>query len=149
MKPLPFKRDDGGRSAAGFAPSSDCVARAISIASRRPYIEIRAELAALNAGMRKTKGRKTAGINSAAHGIYTATVPFKRYMAEQGFEWTPTMGIGTGCQVHLRMGEIPMGRLVVAVSRHYTAVIDGVLWDTGDVCRGGTRCVYGIWKYMG
>jgi hypothetical protein len=64
-------------------------------------------------------------------------------MIEQGFVWTPTMGIGTGCTVHLRAGELPLGRLVVSISRHYTAVIDGVVWDTIDPCGGGMRCVYG------
>ena len=56
------------------------------------------------------------------------------------------MSIGSGCKVHLAEGELPMGRLVVAVSRHYTAVIDGVVWDTSNPCRGGMRCVYGYWR---
>ncbi len=29
--------------------------------------------------------------------------------------------------------------------RHYTAVIDGVINDTHDPSREGTRCVYGYW----
>jgi hypothetical protein len=56
------------------------------------------------------------------------------------------MGIGTGCTVHLRDGELPSGRLVVSVSRHEVAVIDGVMHDTHDPSRDGTRCVYGYWK---
>ena len=39
-----------------------------------------------------------------------------------------------------------MGRLIVAVSRHYCAVIDGVIHDLYDPSRNGTRCVYGYWK---
>jgi len=149
MTALPLYIYDGGRAAAGVKPSSDCVARSIAIAAQRPYIEVRGELAQINAAMPKTKGRKTAGLESAAHGIYTTSVLFKRYMAKQGFEWTPTMSIGSGCKVHLAEGELPMGRLVVAVSRHYTAVIDGVVWDTSNPCRGGMRCVYGYYTFKG
>jgi hypothetical protein len=55
------------------------------------------------------------------------------------------MQVGSGTKVHLRDGELPMGRLVVAVSNHVTAVIDGVVHDTHDPSRGGTRAVYGYW----
>ena len=58
------------------------------------------------------------------------------------------MGIGTGCTVHLRPGELPLGRLVVSISRHYTAVIDGTVWDTHDPCQNGMRGVYGYWRKL-
>jgi hypothetical protein len=63
-----------------------------------------------------------------------------------GWEWTPTMAIGQGCTVHLRADELPAGRLVVSVSKHWVAVIDGVIHDTYDCSRDGTRCVYGYWE---
>ena len=56
------------------------------------------------------------------------------------------MAIGSGCTVHLRADELPPGRLIVGVSRHTTAVINGVVHDTHDPTRGGTRCVYGYWS---
>jgi hypothetical protein len=56
------------------------------------------------------------------------------------------MKIGSGCRVHLRERELPSGRLIVSVSRHMVAVIDGVIHDTHDPSRGGTRCVYGYWR---
>ena len=56
------------------------------------------------------------------------------------------MKIGSGCRVHLRERELPSGRLIVSVSRHMVAVIDGVIHDTHDPSRGGTRCVYGYWQ---
>jgi len=34
---------------------------------------------------------------------------------------------------------------VVACSKHYTAVIDGVIHDTHDPSRDGTRAVYGYY----
>ena len=43
------------------------------------------------------------------------------------------------------VGGKPPGRLIVSVSRHLCAVIDGVLYDTHDCSRSGTRCVYGYW----
>jgi hypothetical protein len=141
-------RTDGGRRDAGFTGhAQDCVVRAVAIVTARPYDVVYYELAEINAKTRKTKRRVgSTGKHTASHGIYTTTPMFKRYMQSLGFVWTPTMGIGTGCKVHLRDGELPMGRLVVAVSRHYTAVIDGVLLDTHDCTRGGNRCVYGIWR---
>jgi len=56
------------------------------------------------------------------------------------------MKIGSGCKVHLSSNELPDGRLIVKVSKHITAVIDGVLNDTYDCSRNGTRCVYGYFK---
>lgn len=67
-------------------------------------------------------------------------------MTSYGWRFIPTMGIGTGCTTHLRDGEIPMvGRIVCNVSKHYVAVVDGVIQDTFDPSREGTRCVYGYW----
>jgi hypothetical protein len=42
--------------------------------------------------------------------------------------------------------ELPQGALLVKVSKHLTAVIDGVIHDTHDCSRGGTRCVYGYFS---
>jgi hypothetical protein len=56
------------------------------------------------------------------------------------------MQIGSGCKVHFRSAELPPGRLIVKVSRHLVAVIDGVIHDTSDCSRRGTRCVYGYWS---
>jgi hypothetical protein len=61
--------------------------------------------------------------------------------------WTPTMEIGSGCQVHVRMHELPMGRLVLRLSKHFSAVIDQVVHDTFDPSRGGSRAVYGYWSF--
>jgi hypothetical protein len=41
---------------------------------------------------------------------------------------------------------MPSGRLVVRLSRHLTAMIDGIVHDTYDPRREGTRCVYGWWS---
>ena len=62
-----------------------------------------------------------------------------------GWAWRPTMKFGEGCRVHLRADELPEGRLICNLSKHYAAVIDGVLHDTHKDDRDGTRCVYGYW----
>ena len=140
-----FIESDGGRAVAGFkGRAGDCVARSIAIASGRPYAEVYARLSQETGSQRAGKrGRKAA---SARNGISTTRKWFKDYMHELGFEWTPTMSIGSGCKVHLREDELPVGRLVVALSGHLSAVIDGVIHDTYDPSRDGTRCVYGYWR---
>jgi hypothetical protein len=140
-----FVYNDGGREAAGYKGSAgDCVCRAIAIAARLPYQEVYDRLAEGNASQRKSKrtGKKS---RSARNGIYTKRKWFRDYMLELGFVWTPTMQIGSGCQVHLKADELPSGRLVCNVSKHCVAVINGVLSDTHDCSREGKRCVYGYW----
>jgi hypothetical protein len=153
---LDYTFDDGGRAAAGYRGSAgDCVTRSIAIAAGKPYQEVYDVLAAGMGSQRKTKRTKKTGA-SARNGVYTRRKWFKDYMHGLGFTWTPTMLIGSGCKVHLLKGELPPGRLVVAVSKHYTAVIDGVIHDTFNPTwatihhnEGKTtmshRCVYGYW----
>lgn len=153
--------NDGGRVAAGFKGSAgDCVVRAVAIATEQPYQTVYDALAEGNRHERQTKrSTKSSGKRSANNGINVRRKWFKDYMARLGWKWVATMGIGTGCKVHLTDGELPMGRLIVSVSKHYTAVIDGVIHDTHDpqrdgetiytpdgrVLQGGGRCVYGYW----
>lgn len=175
---MKFVYDDGGRHLAGFVGTKvgDCVARSIAIAAQLPYTIVYDRLANGNAEQRSSKhSRRFAshGVRTAQSGIFTTRKWFLDYMAELGFVWTPTMKIGTGCKVHLHDGELPMGRLIAKVSKHYTAVIDGVIHDTFDpqrevhcirplssgplregewinengVCSISRRCVYGYWTF--
>jgi hypothetical protein len=136
--------DDGGRAAAGYkgSASGDCAVRAIAIAMQRPYADVYAELADVSRYERPSKRRR--GHSHPRTGMHRVTI--RDYLETNGWTWTPTMKIGTGCRVHLRKHELPTGRLVVAVSRHYTAVVDGVIRDSFDPSRGGTRCVYGYFR---
>lgn len=176
---MKFVYDDGGRAEAGYKGSAgDCVCRAIAIASGRPYSEVYEALSE-GTGAERTRHDHRALGKTARRGIHTGRKWFKEYMKSLGFEWMPTMGIGTGCKVHLREDELPSGRMVVAVSRHYTAVIDGVIYDTHNPSERATtyysanypeselpknavrtapncgwvyspeRCVYGYWIYRG
>lgn len=168
--------DDGGRRAAGYTGyAGDCVVRAVAIAARLSYEEV---YEALHCGMREQRKTRRSGASTPPRdGVSVRREWFKRYMQGLGFRWTATMRIGSGCLVHLHDGELPMGRLVVSVSKHYTAVIDGVIRDTHDpqreehvveqfpgwhfarlkpgywinengVCHIQRRCVYGYWMLM-
>ena len=144
---MTYQYNDGGRQAAGFkGKTGDCVARAVAIASGRPYAEVYARLAEGTGAQRAGKKGKRAA--SARSGINVTRKWFKDLLAEWGFVWVPTMTVGSGCKVHLRADELPAGRLVVSVSQHYTTMIDGVIHDTWNPDRGGDRCVYGYWKLI-
>jgi hypothetical protein len=67
----------------------------------------------------------------------------RRYLESLGWTWKPTLTIGSGRRVYLRSSQLPKGVLLVRVSRRLTAVIDGVIHDTHNCSRNGTRCVYG------
>jgi hypothetical protein len=138
-----FVRDDGGRAAAGFSgETGDCVTRAIAIATGKPYRDVYDEINRMAAyeHIGPRRGRRS----NARTGVFKSTQ--RRYMDSLGWRWTPCMKVGQGCTVHLRADELPSGRIIASVSRHACAVIDGVIHDTHDPSRGGTRCVYGYWS---
>jgi hypothetical protein len=137
---LPWVYDDGGRTAAGWkGGAGDCVARSIAIGTGLPYRAVYDELARRNAE------RKRGGPRSARNGLLRRV--YEPLLFDLGWIWDAHMRVGAGCRTHMAVGEIPAeGRLIVAVSRHLTAVVDGVVRDTHDPCRGGTRCVYGWYE---
>jgi hypothetical protein len=167
-KRMPWRYHDGGRKAAGYTGATgDCVCRAIAIATGRSYAHVYAslnELEAMTTRRRLTKGSARTGVNKDV---------IRKYLTAAGWVFTPTMGIGTGCKVHLAPGELPVGGgpMIVSVSRHLTCVINGVIYDTHDPQRDplpifggervrdkdgqwrnpivaiqGGRCVYGYWR---
>jgi len=155
-EPVGFKFDDGGRKAAGYkGDADDCVTRALAIvliqtgrmnnpakAYQSIYDEIFQMQKECYKRKRKTR-RKTAP--SPREGTYKKVT--KEILQKYGGEWKATMQIGSGCQVHLRANELPSGIIVASVSKHITTMIDGCVYDTHNPARGGTRCVYGYWKF--
>lgn len=134
--------DDGGRSAAGYkGEAGDCVTRAIAIAAEIPYQEVYDLINEFAARERPRGGKRR---SSARTGVFRPTC--RAVIAHLGWEWTPTMAIGSGCTTHLRSDELPAGRLIASVSKHLCAVVDGVVHDISDPRRGGTRCVYGYYR---
>ena len=139
---MKYEYNDGGRSEAGYKGSTgDCVVRAISIASQRPYKEVYDLVNSYASNEYKSRVSKK---SNARTGVRKSTI--RKMMQDLGFVWTPTMKIGSGCKVHLIESELPEGRLVVQVSKHITAVLDKVIHDTYDPSRDGSRCVYGYWR---
>ena len=169
---MQWQFDDGGRSAAGYKGSTgDCAVRAAAIATGLPYQHVYDAINAL--GSRERTGKRQRGKSSARTGVYSATM--RKYMASLGWQWTPTMHIGSGCTVRLCTDELPTGRIVARVSKHYVAIVDGVIHDTHNPSARGTtiyppgylgnipkgarwlengngwayspeRCVYGYWS---
>jgi hypothetical protein len=140
---MDFVFHDGGRAAAGYkGKTGDCVTRSIAIATGKPYQEVYDALNLLAQTERKGK-RKRKRSNSRT-GVFRKT--YQCYLESLGWRWLSTMSIGSGCRVHLLALELPPGPLIVKVSRHLTAVIDGILYDTHNCSRGGTRCVYGYFS---
>lgn len=140
---MTFIYNDGGRAAAGFkGTTGDCACRAVAIATGRPYREIYDALNEI--GSRERTGRRKRGTSDARTGVYKGAM--HKYMDSIGWRWKPTMSIGSGCKTHVRADELPSGRLVLNLSKHYAAFIDGHLHDNHDSSRDGTRCVYGFWS---
>lgn len=136
-----FNYNDGGRAMAGYkGKTRDCVCRAISIATNRPYQQVYDALNELALNERKGKKKNVSNARTDVH-----RVTYQSYLESIGAKWTPTMKIGTGCKTHLKEDELPKGRLICSVSRHLVAVINGVINDTEDCSRNEKRCVYGYW----
>lgn len=126
------QKNDGGRSKAGYVGSAgDCVVRAIAIVSGKDYQSVYDDLFRLSG-------------KSPRQGVSKKI--YHRYLLSIGFRWTPCMFIGSGCKVHLKKQELPDGKIICRLSKHLAAVIDGVIHDTFDPSRNGTRCVYGFYS---
>jgi hypothetical protein len=148
-----FVKDDGGRSEYFKGDAGDCVTRAIAIATGIDYKEV---YDAMFNGIEEFKQtghsryvkklrRKKSGSRGTTprNGVHRKI--YDKYLKSLGWKWVATMTIGSGCKTHLRADELPKGRLIVRVSKHIVAVIDGVIHDTYDCSRGGKRCVYGYY----
>ena len=130
--------NDGGRSKYFKGKANDCVCRAISIASNRDYKEVYDSL------------KKALG--TPRNGVLVQNKAFKDWMVANGFVWTPCSGIGVKTSVHFIEGELPKGRLVCSVTKHYVAVVDNKVYDTCDSRYNSFNEViriYGYWEYKG
>jgi hypothetical protein len=145
-------KDDGGRSKSGIPGADkkvgDCVARAIAIAAEKDYREVHDALVVRNIEYAKRDNsaygkriRRRGGVNAfdADHGC--SDKAYGPYLESLGWKFTSTKGQ----RIKLRADELPPGRLIVRVSRHLVAVIDGVIRDTHDSGGAGRRPVTGYW----
>ena len=140
---MKYEHNDGGRKKAGYTGSAgDCFVRALAIVTGKSYKEIYDSVNLATTQERDRKGNRKSNARTGVTGKLA-----RRVAAVYGGSWVPTMQIGQGCKVHLKADELPEGRLMVSLSKHYAAVIDGVVLDNHDPRREGTRCVYGYWLF--
>lgn len=143
-----FIYNDGGREESGYRGlADDCVVRSIAIITKISYKEVYEELFKRakifsNGRCKVAKNIKKFGA-SPRNGVHK--IIYKKYLKDLGYEWIPTMKFGNGCKIHLKKEELPDGRIIVSLSKHLTAVINGVIYDTYDCSRNGSRCVYGYY----
>ena len=125
--------DDGGRSLYYKAKDvGDCVVRAIAIANNMDYKQTYQLVKKYNNG------------ETPRNGVYKEV--YIKLLKDLGWKWIPCCGRGVKKQnVHLHKDELPMGILICRVSKHLTCIKDGVIFDTYNCSRGGTRKVYGYW----
>ena len=133
---------DGGRNKYFKGETGDCVTRAICNATGKDYLDVYNALNELGKS-ENVKHHRCGKHSNARTGVFKETI--RNYLESIGWEWIPTMQISSGCTVHLKAEELPKGTLIVNVSKHTTCIKDGVLYDTYDCSRDGTRCVYGYY----
>ena len=131
---MKFVYDDGGRMRYFKAANvSDCVVRSLAIVTGMDYKQVYDET------------RHLVGYTP-RNGVYPKDV--KKVMKHFGGKWVACMKVGEGYKVHLANDEIPMqARIVCNLRKHVVAVINGIIHDTYDSSRNGTRCVYGYWIF--
>lgn len=157
-----YQFDDGGRAAAGFkGMCGDCGTRAAAIALSLPYREVYDELNSIRKELlsKARSARVKKFLNNSVRN-WTSMRVMQEFFHRHGWTWVSTMKIGSGCSVHLNSWELPSGSIVVRLSKHYTAMVNGVIHDTFDprlesewsIDAGNgdkittKRCVYGYWR---
>lgn len=125
-----FIFNDGGRAASGRKGSAgDCGVRAMAIALDLSYEECYCKLAQAN----KDAGGKKSARNGLKKSVY------EKVLSRHGWVWHSAPKF-EGRKA--RCGDMPQGRVIVRMARHFAAVIDGVLYDTWD---SRDKMVYGYW----
>ena len=127
---MTFVQNDGGREAAGFrGKTGDCAARAMAIALEIPYAEAYRELAQANKDSGRTKSVRNG----------TMKKVLDRVLAGHGWVWHSAPKFDGR---KARYTDLPPGRYIARMARHYAAVIDGTLHDSWD---SRHKMVYGYW----
>ena len=142
---------DGGHRAAGMRGKGKkaCVPRAIAIALDLDYRETHDALEAAQqewatTGRTSKAKRRAEGRTIAKGGVHKPV--YEAFLEERGWRHVPLMSVGKQRERNPRFSDLPTtGTIIANVSRHLCAVVDGVIHDTHDPTRGGTRTVYGYW----
>jgi len=122
--------NDGGRAKAGFKTQTDCGIRAMAITCGISYKDARKYLKESS-----KKGRLGSGAISG--GIYKED--FDQALSQFGFKWKSAPKL-EGRKA--RYFDLPKGKVVARMAKHFVAVIDGQINDTWNC---SDKMVYGYW----
>jgi hypothetical protein len=113
----------------------DCMARAITKASGIPYYMVREDLAEWCRQAPHRRGNPSSGVNITGwEGVV--------WMKEYGFQWYE---VGDGFTIE----DVPnVGRYVALMPKHAVAIVEGQIFDTGDIRKRTSRCM-GFWLWVG
>jgi hypothetical protein len=149
-------KDDGGRGKSGIARApgrktavGDCVTRAISIATGKPYREVHDAITVSKVRYLYAGGdddawdkwaRRRGGVRAFDPDHGCSDGAYGPYLEALGWVLnTPKF------QMRLCADHLPPGRLIVCIRRHLVAVIDHVIHDTYDCGRAGRVQVVNYW----
>lgn len=127
-----YQYNDGGRKDAGYkGVAGDCGARSMAIALEIPYKQAYDQIALAN------KNDPRSGKKSARNGVYRDT--FTEILKTHGWSWVKAPKIAGR---KARASDLPKGRYIARMAKHYAAVVDGVVQDSWD---SSHKMVYGYW----
>lgn len=132
---------DGGRAASGYKDyqRGDCGCRATAIVLDKPYKEIYKDM--YHWFKVEVDGALCKGPSHPRKGIVLSDM--KEYMDSWNWRYVKLPHTGRNYAVRMLAEDLPMGRLIVHVHRHFVAVIDHVMYDTWDCSDGGFTGVLG------
>ena len=125
-----YRYNDGGREEAGLKTKTDCGIRAIAIACEISYSEARTRL-------KDASQIGRLGSRAIARGVYKEDMTSA--LEKLGWVWHSAPKL-EGRKA--RFSDLPNGRVIARMARHYAAVINGELNDTWD---SSNKMVYGYW----
>lgn len=128
---IKFIFNDGGRAAAGFRGKTDCGIRAMAVSCEISYQEARKRCKDAS-----SMGKK--GSKAVSRGMYKDDMTAA--LKTLGWSWRKAPKF-VGRKA--RCSDMPAGRVIVRMSKHFAAVIDGVLHDTWD---SSEKMAYGYWQ---
>ena len=128
---MAYQHNDGGKAGAGFKGNGDCGIRAVAIALELPYNDSRKLLKEY-----AKKGKQ--GNGQISRGIYKEDMDAALRSRDWIWRSAPKF---TGRKA--RYQDIPRGRVIVRMAKHYAVVIDGVLLDAWN---SSEKMVYGYWE---
>ena len=130
---MEYVYNDGGRSKYFKGNTGDCVTRAIAIATGKDYLEVYNAINGISKGERKRKNERRK--SNARKGVYHHT--YEKYLKDLGWRYVDCNKPNK--YIHLTDSEIPKGTVICRLYKHLVCVIDGVINDTYDCSKKGTK----------